>query len=355
MAALKSRLIDSIKLRGPMRLDRFMELCLLDPQGGYYNRDVPIGAAGAFTTAPEISQMFGEIIGLFLAKAWLDQGAPSRFALVELGPGNGTLMADLLRAAKSVPGFVEASELLLVERSRTLRDRQRQSLRPHAPAWAETIEELPELPLFLVANEFFDALPIRQFRRCGDGWEEMLVACVDGRLELSPSEPSRFAPLDCRLADTREGDIVEFREGAAPITKRIAETVGRNGGVALVIDYGDSKSLGDTFQAVNSHSPAHPLRSPGEADLTAHVDFGAIGRSAAAAAAVTPLVPQGVFLERLGITERAQALGQSLSGAELGEHATAHRRLAHPDEMGGLYKSLAIYPRNAAVPPGFAP
>lgn len=354
MAPLKSRLIELIKLRGPMRLDRFMESCLLDPQGGYYNRDVPIGAAGAFTTAPEVSQMFGEIIGLFLAKAWLDQGAPSKFALVELGPGNGTLMADLLRAAKSVPGFVEASELLLVERSRTLKDRQLESLRPHSPAWAESIDGLPELPLFLVANEFFDALPIRQFRRCRNGWEEMFVACVDGCLELSPSEAREFAPLNCRLADTREGDIVEFREGAVPISKQIAEAVGRNGGVALIIDYGDSKSLGDTFQAVNSHRTAHPLREPGEADLTAHVDFGAIGRSAAAAA-VTPLVPQGVLLERLGITERAQALARSLSGTELDDHAAAHRRLVHPEEMGGLYKSLAIYPRNAPAPPGFAP
>ena len=354
MAPLKSRLIDLIERDGPMRLDRFMESCLLDTQDGYYNRDAPIGVAGAFTTAPEVSQMFGEIIGLFLAKAWLDQGAPSKFALVELGPGNGTLMADLLRAAKSVPGFVEASELLLVERSRTLKDRQLRSLRPHAPAWAESVEELPELPLFLVANEFFDALPIRQFRRCGNGWEEMLVACVDSRFELSPSVPREFAPLDCRLADTREGDIVELREHAAPISKRIAEAIRQFGGVALIIDYGDSKSLGDTFQAVDSHSPAHPLREPGEADLTAHVDFGALGRSAAASAAVTPLVPQGVFLERLGITERAQALARSLSGAELDEHAAAHRRLVHPDEMGGLHKSLAIYPRNAPVPPGFA-
>ncbi|MEL7092684.1 MAG: SAM-dependent methyltransferase, partial [Pseudomonadota bacterium] len=320
----------------------------------YYTTQEAIGARGDFVTAPEISQMFGELIGLALAQSWLDQGAPVPFVLAELGPGRGTLMADILRAASQVPRFDAAVTVALVEASPRLREMQRETLAGYDVAWCDTVEDLPAGPLWLVANEFFDALPVRQFVRDGEAWRERCVGLTDGALSFGLAPPGPQPALDHRKDDTKDGDMVELCAAAAQILSWIGRRIERHGGAALIIDYGDWRSLGDTLQAVESHERTDPLATPGRADLTAHVDFEALAL-AAHPARYARLAPQGVFLERLGITARAQALAQRLSGDALESHIAAHRRLTHPDEMGNLFKVLGIYPSAAAPPPGLVP
>lgn len=335
-------------------LSDYMAECLTHPTHGYYTNRDPLGSAGDFTTAPEISQMFGELLGLALAKSWLDQGAPSPITLAEPGPGRGTLMADILRATRSVPGFHAAARVTLIEVSPTLRTRQAEALRGHAPTWLNTLDALPtDTPLFLIANEYFDALPIRQFRRSGTGWSERMVGLTGGALSFGWSPPAPIASLPDAAQD---GDIVERNAPAEAQTAAIAQRISANGGAALIIDYGDWRSLGDTFQAVRNHDPVDPLSDPGTADLTAHAAFEPLATAATGAgASVTQMTTQGILLERLGITPRAQALAKNLTGDALNSHIAAHRRLTHPDEMGHLFKAIAIHPMNTPPPPGFDP
>jgi NADH dehydrogenase [ubiquinone] 1 alpha subcomplex assembly factor 7 len=352
MSALKDLMLAQIAHGGPLTIADFMSDALMHPDHGYYATRDPFGAAGDFTTAPEISQMFGELIGLALAQAWLDQGAPAPVTLAELGPGRGTLMADILRATAGVPGFHAALSVHLVETSPVLRRAQAERV-PQA-IWHDHIDSLPDAPLLLVANEFFDALPIRQFIRAGQGWRERVVGAQDGQLCFGLSDAAPLAMLAHRLADTQDGDLVEYSPALPGICTAIAERIAAYGGAALVIDYGDWQSLGDTLQALAGHAPADPLVNPGEADLTAHVDFAAIAAHASPAAH-SRLTTQGVFLERLGITARAQKLATSLTGAAREAHVAAHRRLTHPAEMGDLFKVLALYPATASPPPGLDP
>lgn len=339
-----------IRQDGPITLADYMTECLLHPEHGYYATRDPFGASGDFITAPEISQMFGELIGLALAQSWMDQGQPA-FALAELGPGRGTLMADILRATKAVPGFHAACSVHLVEASETLQGVQQATLDGYDVTWHNSVSELPDTPLWLVANEFFDALPIRQFQRKGSGWCERLVHVgKDGKLGFGLASETRFDALEHRLDDTADGDIVETCSAAINITDEIGTRITKHGGAALFIDYGDWRSLGDTFQALQSQKYCDPFDSPGEADLTAHVDFEALAK--AAGCAHSRLTPQGVFLERLGITQRAQALATRLSDDALTAHIAAHRRLTHPEEMGNLFKVMALYPHGQTPPPG---
>lgn len=352
MTALGDLLIARIARTGPISLADYMADCLMHPDHGYYATRDPFGAAGDFTTAPEISQMFGELIGLSLAQTWMDQGQPEQITLAELGPGRGTLMADALRATKAVPGFHDALSVHLVETSPTLRAEQAK-LVPNA-TWHERVDTLPDAPLFLIANEFFDALPIRQFMRDGEGWREKMVGVNDGALNFGLSAPAPIALLKDRLADTTDGDLVEHCPALPAIITTIGSKVDTYGGSALIIDYGDWHSLGDTLQAMKSHEQTNPLAAPGAADLTAHVDFAAIAAHAGPAT-FSKLSRQGVFLERLGITQRAQVLATQLSGDLLTAHIAAHRRLTHPAEMGDLFKVISIYPSTAQPAPGLEP
>lgn len=350
--SLREILISQIRAEGPMRLDAYISACLLHPQHGYYTTAAPFGAQGDFITAPEISQMFGELVGLALAQSWLDQGAPAPFTLAELGPGRGTLMADALRAASRVAGFAEAAQVMLLEASPALREVQARTLDGrHAPQWIDSIEQLPARPTFAIANEFFDALPIRQFVREGARWRERQVGLEGGALAFGLG-PAQVQPaLAHRIDDTADGDLVEDCPAAAPILSTLAARIAAHGGAALVFDYGDWRTLGDTLQAVRAHAPADPLAEPGRADLTAHVDFEAL-LAACAPCTTSRVTPQGVFLERLGITQRAQKLAQTLQGAALDAHIAAHRRLTHPQEMGNLFKTFALVPRGAPMLPG---
>ena len=353
MTALRAHLIRRITAGGPLSIADYMSDCLLHPEFGYYATRDPLGSAGDFITAPEISQMFGELIGLSLAQGWLNQGAPTPFSLAEAGPGRGTLMADILRATRSVPGFHEAMELQLVEVSQPLKDVQQETIGRETVRWHDHADSLPEQPLFLVANEFFDALPIRQFLRDGDAWRERQVGVQKGKLCFGLSGPVLPAQLEHRLEDTKQNDIVEICPAAHAACAAIGQRIADHGGAAVILDYGDWRSQGDTLQALRHHAQADPLAEPGMADLTAHVDFEAL--ATATPSRFSRLTPQGVFLERLGITSRAQTLAAKLSGDALQNHIAAHRRLTHPQEMGTLFKVLAFYPDGAAPPPGLEP
>ncbi|MEE4188299.1 MAG: SAM-dependent methyltransferase [Roseobacter sp.] len=347
---LKDQIAARIRANGPMPLADYMAECLLHPAFGYYATREPFGTNGDFVTAPEVSQMFGELIGLSLAQAWLDQGSPSVFTLAELGPGRGTLMADLLRAAASVKGFLEAARITLIEASPRLQELQRETLKGYQLTFAEHVTELPEQPLFFVANEFFDALPIRQFERRTSAWCERLVGLDRDRLVIGLGPETDVPALSDRLPDTREGDVVEYAPQAAPIVDALTMRIAMHGGAGLIVDYGDWRSLGDTLQAVKAHRYTDVLDTPGACDLTAHVDFEVIAR--AARCAHTKLTPQGVFLERLGITQRARALAGQLHGEPLDRHIRAHWRLTHPDEMGNLFKVFGLFAAGHPPPPG---
>jgi len=327
MNALTDLIAAEIAATGPMRLDRYMALALGHPTMGYYTTRDPLGAAGDFTTAPEISQMFGEILGLWLAQSWLDAGAPSPFILAEAGPGRGSLMADILRATAKVPWFTP--QVWLVETSPSLRAVQRDRLGD--VNWADRLDDLPKLPLFIVANEFFDALPVRQFHRGASGWAEVLIG---PRLRPGLGQEGANDALSARH-NVPPGVIVETCAPAEEFAAQLGTRIRTNGGAALTVDYGDWRGTGDTLQALRQHKMVSPFMEPGEADITAHVQFAPL---AAAAGLGGGFTTQGKFLERLGITARAQALAKlGASGV-----AAAHRRLTHPDEMGNLFKVMAL-------------
>jgi NADH dehydrogenase [ubiquinone] 1 alpha subcomplex assembly factor 7 len=350
MTPLADLLIRRIGATGPITVADYMGECLLHPRHGYYSTRDPFGAAGDFITAPEISQMFGELLGLCLAQTWLDQGSPARFTLAELGPGRGTLMADVLRATKSVPGFHGAAQVVLVEASPTLRAAQGRALADHAPVWADSVAALSDQPLYLLANEFFDALPINQYQRDANGWRQRLVGLRDDALTFGLSDP--LPCPDLRFQADPVGTAVELCPSAAPIAAHIGALIKAHGGTAIIIDYGGWRSKGDTVQALRNHQPESPLANPGQADLTAHVDFEALAE-AAGPSLCSPMMDQGTLLTRLGIHARADRLAQSLSGSALQNHLAATRRLTDPMEMGTLFKAMAIRPLNCQPPPGF--
>ncbi|TBN37488.1 class I SAM-dependent methyltransferase [Paracoccus subflavus] len=342
MTALAAIIAARIRATGPMTLADYMELCLLHPQHGYYTARDPFGLRGDFTTAPEIHQMFGELCGLALAQAWIDQNRPAPFTLAEPGPGRGTLMADMLRAMGKVPGMTDAAQVTLIEVSPVLRQVQRDRLGP--VAHLSGVDDLPERPLFLIANEFFDALPIRQYQRIDKGWAERMVGLSDAGLCLG------LGPVVPLPRDGRPGDVVEECPAAPAIVEAIARRIAAHGGAAIIVDYGGWNGYGDTFQALRGHRPEDPLVHPGEADLTAHVDFAPLAAAAIRAGAVASRpVPQGDWLLSLGAAQRAERLA---AGGDAGAGA-ALRRLTHPDEMGHLFKAMAVWPRGATPVPGF--
>jgi NADH dehydrogenase [ubiquinone] 1 alpha subcomplex assembly factor 7 len=261
MTPLGKLLAERIREGGPISVADYMAECLLHPAHGYYTTREPFGAAGDFTTAPEISQMFGELLGLALAQAWLDQGAPAPFTLAELGPGRGTLMADILRATRAVPGFHRAARTVLVEASPRLRAVQARTLAEAArdPVWLDRVEDLPPLPLFLVANEFLDALPIRQFVLSTAGWRERLIGLSEDRLAFGLSDPLAEVPDIPAFHSAQPGDLVEHGAAAQGAVTAAMAPLLAYGGLALFIDYGGWRSSGDTLQALRGHAFDDPL------------------------------------------------------------------------------------------------
>lgn len=348
MTPLAELLLRQIARLGPLTVSEYMAQCLYHPEHGYYTNAKPLGASGDFTTAPEISQMFGELVGLSLAQSWLDQGSPTPFCLAELGPGSGQLMADILRATKAVPGFHAAAQLHLCEVNPILKAEQASRLPD--PTWVKDTTELPDLPLFLIANEFFDCLPVNQYVARDDGWDEHIIAEQDGQLTFA-RRPT--GAVETELPSAPKGTVLELSPAANAIATDIARQIAAKGGCALIFDYGSTGDTGDTLQALQNHTKVDPLHAPGTSDLTAHVNFNALAEAITTAKTIGP-EPQGAFLERLGITQRAQQLAQNLNPEALETLIAAHRRLTHPEEMGQLFKAFAIVPQNAPIPAGFA-
>jgi NADH dehydrogenase [ubiquinone] 1 alpha subcomplex assembly factor 7 len=350
MTALATLLADRIREDGPISIASFMAECLMHPVHGYYTSKTPFGAKGDFITAPEISQMFGELVGLCLAQSWLDQGSPTPFTLAELGPGRGTLMVDALRATRGVPGFHAALHLVLHEGAPALRAEQARALHAFSPRWIDSIDALPEAPLFLIANEFFDALPIHQYIADGSEWREKVLGLQDETLTFGLTDSKPRPDLTAQFGTLPAGSVVEVSALSQRYMSTIQNRLSKHGGLALIVDYGDWHSAGDTLQAMKAHGFADPLASPGEADLTAHVDFKALAQLWQPCHYTT----QGAFLTALGIAARTTRLAQSLADAALENHLAAYRRLTHDAEMGSLFKVLALTGPNAPKPPGFA-
>lgn len=343
---------------GPMPLDRYMNLCLGHPEHGYYRKGEPVGARGAFTTAPEISQMFGEMIGAWCHALWTAMGSPKKFHWMELGPGRGTLFSDMLRVAKRDPAFLRSACGTLVESSPLLQQAQRTHLQDsEIPlSWVSTVDELAsDAPVIVVANEFFDALPIRQAVKGAKAWHERKIGAQAGELVLGISpDLLGLALVPEPLRDAPPGSIVEFSPARDATLRMLAARIRAQGGAMLIVDYGyEGPALGDTFQAMRAHGFAGPLEAPGDADLTAHVDFTAL-KDAALGLPVFGPVSQGQFLERLGIVQRADRLKSMANPAQSLDVDAALRRLTHPKEMGALFKVMAICQENMGPPPGFS-
>jgi len=346
---VEERLRRRIALAGPVSVAEFMAACVAAPDG-YYATAEAFGNAGDFITAPEISSMFGELLGAFLVDRWAADGRPDAFNLVELGPGRGTLMADVLRVAAAVPRFRSAARVVLVEASDRLRQMQRDRLARLHPrvTWTDSVPVVR--PIYLLANEFLDALPIRQFVHHRGQWFERTVGLVDGRLGfgLSPF-PTPFRE------DAPDGAVREIRPAADALVREIAGHIAATGaGAALFVDYGyDRPAFGDTLQAVRGHAYVDVLDRPGDTDLSAHVDFAAVAAAARqSGAAVHGPVGQGALLVSLGLLERAGQLGADADEATRGAIEAAVARLAGEEEgdMGALFKALAITAREEPVP-----
>ncbi len=365
-----------IRTSGAITIADYMSLALTHPEYGYYMQRDPLGKDGDFITSPEISQVFGEIIGVWLAHNWQLLGSPEEVALVELGAGRGTLMADILRATKNISGFHNSISVHLVEVSPTLKQKQWKTLagKHERIEWHDSIDTLPQLPLLLVANEFFDALPIRQFIKHNDGWHERMIDIVGGELTFTATKssvipPISFMPTESILAgldeilgdtinyknDDGKKNIIETCEPAIMVIRQISEHIAANKGAALIIDYGYTQgSNGNTLQAIKYHSYHPVLNNIGSADLTAHVDFLALSQAAQSENVnIHGMVPQGAFLMRLGAGERTTSLCKISNHEQQQSLISGLARLADPTEMGELFKVMAITSKQITQADGF--
>ncbi len=362
---LRAQLMARIASDGAMPVSSFMAEALFDPMAGYYATKDPLGADKDFITAPEISQMFGEFIGLWAAECWGQMGAPHPVQLAELGPGTGRMMSDALRAGAAAPGFVEAAQVSLIEASPALKMVQGRTLAnaPVQPRWLRLIDEMAEGPSLILSNEFLDCLPIRQAVKVDGVWRERLVG-------LQPDDQTRFAfvlggalseadqaLIAPALRHEPDGSLVELRPADAPVVDAIADRFKAAPGYALFIDYGSSMpEAGDTLQAIAKHQKVDPLDDPGGADLTAWVDFQHIAELGLAAGLdVYGPTGQGAFLTGLGIETRAAALARGRSPQDGARLTRQLERLIAPEEMGELFKVIALASKGLPPPPGLDP
>ena len=360
MTALKQKISDLITAAGPIGVADYMALCLFDPEHGYYTTREPFGIAGDFTTAPEIGQMFGELVAIWLYDCWTQTGRPQGAVLAEIGPGRGTLMKDTVRTLLQLaPAFVRQTRFELVETSPRLREIQRATLADSLPAfaWHESVATLPEGPLFIVGNELFDAVPVRQFVKTPAGWRERVVGLSEkGELQFMAGAAAldpALLPADAGSAP--QGAVFEVAPAREALMETIAERIARGGGAGLFIDYGHLESgIGDTLQALRAHSYDDVLAHPGEADITSHVDFARLTQAARRHGLSASLMTQGDFLLEQGLLQRAGSLGAGRDEATQQRLRSEVERLAGPEQMGTLFKVLAILPRGLSVHPFLA-
>jgi NADH dehydrogenase [ubiquinone] 1 alpha subcomplex assembly factor 7 len=354
---LAARLRESIARHGPISVHNYMQACLADARGGYYLTRQPIGRDGDFVTAPEISQVFGELLGVWIASVWHAMGEPAAI-VAELGPGRGTLTGDALRVFAKAPRMLANIRVALVETSPVLREGQRALLSgtPIHVEWYDRVEDLPKGPLILIANEFIDALPVRQFVRQPGAWHERCVALgEDGSFTFSAGAPLAASALPRDLGEADDGAIFETRPAVPALVAHLAARASEAPVSALFVDYGHAETgFGDTLQAVRQHRFADPLALPGEADLTAHVDFAALKATAETHGldAYGPM-PQGEFLLRLGLELRCERLSHHATAEQQAAIKAGAARLADPRQMGVLFKMLALQSSGLAPPPPF--
>lgn len=358
MTALKDKIVRLIAAAGPISVADYMALCLFDPEHGYYTTREPFGAAGDFVTAPEVSQMFGEMVAVWLHAAWQTLGQPEPVTLVEIGPGRGTMMKDMLRTLAKLDGAAfDRLSVAMVEASPRLREIQRATLGASAGRirWTSDLSELPQdRPVFVAANELFDAVPVRQYVMTAEGWRERMVTLDDDGGLIFAAGAGGIDPdlLPASACDAPPGSIVEAAPARAALMQRIAARIARHGGAGLFFDYGTADwSIGDTLQAVRGHRFDPPLAHPGAADLTSHVDFSALAAVARTEGLATAVLPQGDFLLGMGLLERAGSLGANGSLALQERLRSEVERLAGPDAMGNLFKAMAVVPPGIAVQP----
>jgi NADH dehydrogenase [ubiquinone] 1 alpha subcomplex assembly factor 7 len=360
MSALAEIIKREIRDNGPMDLGRYMDLCLGHSTHGYYMTRDPFGVQGDFTTAPEISQLFGEVIGAWIADAWFKMGAPNPVHLVECGPGRGTLMADLLRVIKVAPGFYDAVRIHLLEMSPVLREKQEQSLSGHTVTWHTGLDTIPDdAPLMIIGNEFLDALPIRRFMSLKGGWVEEVITLNekgDLSLGLGPADPGMVAALPAMLFKPAETDCIEISPVLNQFLGNACNRLQKQGGFALFIDYGyPQTACGKTLQAVKKHQSVSILETPGEADLTAHVNFETVGTIAMQSGlTVHGPVEQGDYLNRIGITHRQAILNKNATDRQKQDMRNSIDRLTGYNQMGRLFKVIGISADPALNLEGFA-
>lgn len=341
-----------IKKKG-VSLSEYMKMCMTHPQYGYYTKKKPIGFKGDFITSPEISQMFGELIGLWIVKVWMDHNKPSKFSLVELGPGNGTLMADILRATKNISQFHKSLKITLVEISPTLQKVQKKVLKNYQINWKKKLNKLPNIPTTIVANEFFDAFPVEQYIFKKSKWMKITV-CLKNFKNKNSNEfcfglkKISKLPEELPSFNNKENQIYEI----SPQTKEniiyLSNHLKKNHGACLIIDYGKNNNLGSTLQSVKNHKFSNPLENHGESDLTSLVDFRAIKNYAENYnLVVSDLVDQGDFLKTLGIQERFIALSKNMDKEKIASHHLSLKRLIDKNQMGKLFKVLGIRNKNS--------
>ena len=362
---LKERLIAKIKAEGPLSIAEYMTTCLLDPIHGYYPTRDPLGSDGDFITAPEISQMFGEVLGLWCIQSWQDMGRPEMVQLIELGPGRGIMMSDILRAAQLDKDFLEAVQVTLIEASPALEAVQGKTLAsaPCPISWAPSLEKAPNGPSIIIGNEFLDCLPIRQFiqkdRFAGrKGWRERMVALDDGMLlfGISPAAISESVQTTLPQAqqDAKNDELLEVCPASAQIIDQLKQRFETDTGCTLFIDYGpETTEFGDTLQALKRHEKVGVFSDPGNTDLTARVDFGALVELAKAIdLQVTTPVAQREFLSKLGLEMRAVALSRAKPESKETIARQLHR-LTATDEMGELFKVICFQSDGLELPLGF--
>lgn len=355
---LATRIRDIIAREGGISVAEYMRLCLTDPRHGYYTTRQPFGPEGDFITAPEASQIFGELIGAWAAAGWQALGAPRPFALVELGPGRGLLMQDALRALRVMPGLMEAVRIHLVEASPHLRKEQERRLRASGLplVWHADVEDLPALPAIIIANEFLDALPVHHYERTAAGYRERRIVLDETGRPLFRADGPPPPRLPAWAEDLPEGSIIELSPEREALAFRLARHVARHGGALLFIDYGhDRPGPGETLQAMHRHRRVSPFFRPGESDLTAHVDFASIAGAIAQVKGmrVHGPMPQGDFLRALGLEVRLEALCRRADARQRIILRRGARRIAGDEAMGRLFRVLAATPEGIPVPPPF--
>jgi SAM-dependent MidA family methyltransferase len=357
MNRLGEKIAGLIRAAGPISLADYMAICLFDPEDGYYTTREPFGAKGDFVTAPEVSQMFGELVAVWLVEAWQASNKPLPATIAEIGPGRGTLIKDMVRTiGRIAPELAAAADFALIEASPRLTAVQKEALQGSGPTftWHLTLDTLPGGPLFIVGNEIFDALPFRQFVKHDGKWLERAVGLDnDDAFQFGIGTASLAASaLPPKAKTAPDGSIFEIAPAREAMMSAIAERIAKHGGAGVFFDYGHLEpGIGDTFQAIRKHRSESIFDNPGEADLTSHVDFSALAAVARSHGLESLTATQADFLLGMGLLERAGRLGQSGGAATREKIAADAERLAGPDQMGELFKVLAILPSGIALPP----